>query len=269
MKRIISAALAVTMLSGAALPASAETPNMPASASAETTVLGKLAKPAIKVKAKGSDYITLCWSKVNGASGYKIYKKVGSSYKTVGTVRSGSTVKFKVKNLKAGKRYTFKARAFKKTSSGTKFSPYSKALYASTKPESSTYKKIIAKYKKEHGNSEAFSRYFIVDLDKNGIKELMIESDACNFDFYTISGGRTLFIGSEYFFEFSGLYKNSGHYDAVTFCSAVHRVNRLSVKNGKLTRKTVYEWKGDSSTDPDTKIEKYVKDPVGPKYYNK
>jgi hypothetical protein len=73
-------------------------------------------KPAkvkgLKIKAKGSNYITLKWNRVKtkGTKGYKIYVYNGSTkkWKKIKTITSAKTLKYKIKNLKANKTYKFK-----------------------------------------------------------------------------------------------------------------------------------------------------------------
>lgn len=91
---------AILASSSAAVSVSAE--EVPVLNSTEYSI-GALSTPKIVKVVKYTDSITLKWTKVNGASGYKVYKKVGKKYKIVGTLRSGSTVKFKVKGLTSGR----------------------------------------------------------------------------------------------------------------------------------------------------------------------
>ena len=79
------------------------------------------AKPAkvsgLKVKTAESS-IVLSWKKVRGASGYYIYrKKEGQDYKKFATVKTGSTVTYKVKKVVNNQKYTFRVCAYKKSGS--------------------------------------------------------------------------------------------------------------------------------------------------------
>lgn len=83
-------------------------------------------KPVIKLTA-GKRKITVKWKKITGANGYVVYRstKKSSGYKAIKTIKKGSTVSFTNKNLKKGKRYYYKVRAYK-SAYGTKvFSKYS------------------------------------------------------------------------------------------------------------------------------------------------
>lgn len=75
------------------------------------------AKVTLKAKA-GKRSATLSWTKVSGASGYKVYRatKKNGSYKRICTT---TKTKFVNKSLKKGKTYYYKVRAYK-TVKGTK-----------------------------------------------------------------------------------------------------------------------------------------------------
>ena len=74
----------------------------------------KAAKPSVTLTA-GSKAATVSWKKVNKADGYQIQRstKKSSGFKTVKTIKKGSTVKYKNTGLKSGKTYYYKVRAYK------------------------------------------------------------------------------------------------------------------------------------------------------------
>ena len=89
-------------------------------------------------KAASSTSIKLSWKKVSRAKGYIIYRKSGSSYKKVATVRSGSKTSYTVKNLTKGKKYTFAVKAYIKNGN--------KTIYSSRSSTKSATPKHIHKY---------------------------------------------------------------------------------------------------------------------------
>jgi uncharacterized protein YjdB len=95
--------------------------------SASCTVTVAPAKASInKVRALGGGKAKVCWSKVNGASGYQIQvKKAGGSYKTAANVTKGSTVAKTISKLKAGKKYSVRIRAYKKIDSSKIYGAWS------------------------------------------------------------------------------------------------------------------------------------------------
>ena len=75
-------------------------------------VLGKVKSISLK---KSSKKVTVKWSKVDGATGYQVYRSIKktSGFKCVKTVTNGKTVKYVNKNLSKGKTYYYKVRAYR------------------------------------------------------------------------------------------------------------------------------------------------------------
>ena len=75
-------------------------------------------------KAKGKK-VTLKWNKVTGASGYAIYSKTGKGkWKLIKTLHNGSKTSYKLKG-KAGRKYTYKVRAFRNVENKVIYGEYS------------------------------------------------------------------------------------------------------------------------------------------------
>lgn len=85
-----------------------------------------LKKPAIKVTA-GKKKATIKWGKISGANGYVVYRATSKSgkYKAVTTIKSGSKISYTNKNLKKGKQYFYKVRAYRTVSGKKVYSSYS------------------------------------------------------------------------------------------------------------------------------------------------
>ena len=82
------------------------------------------AVPEVSLKVSGSGTV-ISWNKISGADGYQIYYSTakGGKYKRL---KSTSALSFKKTGLASGKKYYFKVRAYKKTSSGTVYGEFSK-----------------------------------------------------------------------------------------------------------------------------------------------
>ena len=92
------------------------------------------------VSAKSSENaIYLYWGAVSNVNGYKVYRY---DTKTKKYVQIGETTskKFVVKKLKAGAKYTFAVKAFKKVNSAVYLSPYFTTISTATKPIAPTIK---------------------------------------------------------------------------------------------------------------------------------
>ena len=102
---------------------------------ADTTASGTLKTLALKASGKNFYTVKLSWSKVNGASGYKIQKYNSSkkAYETIKTISNGSTVSYNHTGLNAATTYKYRVRAYKKANGTTVYSSYTSAVKATTK----------------------------------------------------------------------------------------------------------------------------------------
>ena len=80
----------------------------------------------LKVKRAAKRSAKLQWKKVQGATGYKIYRAIGKKgkFKLVKTLK-GNKVKFINKKLKKGKKYVFKVKAYRVVSKKVVLGPFS------------------------------------------------------------------------------------------------------------------------------------------------
>ena len=111
----------------------------------------------IKLKS-GNKNITITWKKVTGASGYEIRRATAKNgkYKKIKTTLSAV---YKDKNLKSGKIYYYKVRAYKIVNNKKIYGGYSKTAVMATKPKTpsiklkSGKKKVTVTWKKVTGAS--------------------------------------------------------------------------------------------------------------------
>lgn len=97
------------------------------------SVLNKVT--GVKAKA-GKKKVSVTWKKVDGATGYKIYRANSASgkYKVVKTIKSGKTVKWTNSKLKKGKTYRYKIKAYRTVDGKKVYSPsYSAVVKAKAK----------------------------------------------------------------------------------------------------------------------------------------
>lgn len=72
-----------------------------------------IADPVLKTPASTRSGITLKWSKVTGAQGYIVYRKVGNgNYKRLATVKGISRVSYTDKSARKGIKYSYRVRAY-------------------------------------------------------------------------------------------------------------------------------------------------------------
>lgn len=100
----------------------------PTSTSVATVKLGS-------IKANASNKVTLTWKKVSGVNGYRVYRKTsGTSWKALKTV-SSKTLSYVDTSVKAGTKYTYTVRAYKKISGKTYWGGYNKKGLTATTPK--------------------------------------------------------------------------------------------------------------------------------------
>ena len=88
-----------------------------------------LGKPRLKVKNTGGHSARITWSKVSGAKKYLVYVRYPGQKKYKLAVKKSAKVKgIRHRNLKKGKKYSYKVRAYVKYNGKKYYSPYSKAV---------------------------------------------------------------------------------------------------------------------------------------------
>ena len=116
-----------------------------------TKTVKHLDQPSIKTPENITSGVKISWSKVSGASGYKVYRKTSDGWKYLGKT---SKTYFTDKTAKSGKKYTYTVKAY----SGDYNSSYSStgvSIYhladPTLKTPSSTSKGIVLKWNKITG----------------------------------------------------------------------------------------------------------------------
>ena len=100
----------------------------------KNTYLTILSKPVVKsASATSKSKVKLKWGKVSGASGYLLQRSTGGSYKTIKTIKKGSTVSYTNTGLKSKKTYKYRIRAYKIVRGKKVYSSYSSAKSVKTK----------------------------------------------------------------------------------------------------------------------------------------
>ncbi len=78
-----------------------------------------LAKAKLKSINNAAEGVSLKWSRIKGATGYRVYRKTGnSSYKCIAKITSGTKVSYVDKKAKPGKKYKYVVKAVKGSTIG-------------------------------------------------------------------------------------------------------------------------------------------------------
>lgn len=93
--------------------------------------------PVLKFTSSNSSSVNFSWNKVNGATGYEIYRKSAGSadYKRIKVV-GASVLKYTDSGLGAASSYSYRVRAYRAFSGANYYSAYGTALTAYTGPKS-------------------------------------------------------------------------------------------------------------------------------------
>lgn len=110
-----------------------------------TSTLKTATKPAtpkeLKASSVSENAIKLAWSKVNGATGYRVYK-YNTETKTWEKIKTTTAKNYTVKGLQAGTTYKFRVKAYKRVSGEVMWGEATSTLkVTTTKVEETTTKK--------------------------------------------------------------------------------------------------------------------------------
>ncbi len=187
------------------------------------------AKPkTVKVKANAATSVTLNWSKVSGATGYRIL-----IYNTSGTLlgkRATTSTTYKVSSLTSGKTYKFRVQPYVKTSSTTVYGSSSSTVAMTTKPakvtnltaSATSTKTITLSWDKMRGASG----YYIYRYSVSAGKSTRIGSTTSTT--YKVSGLST---GTTYRYRVVAYRKYSG----TIYKGSASDIFVVSTRTGKAT----------------------------------
>lgn len=194
------------------------------------------AQPALKsAKSLGYNTISIEWTKVEGATGYDIYRKTTGTYSKIGTVDKQSTVKFKDEKAVTGVRYQYTVRAFYNKNGIKKVSTYENYIHGTAYPSkpnltsvtSVEYNAIELKWDKVDG-ANGYKIYRKLPSDKNYKELITLYEQTDKYTDQTVTCGTTYqYIIKSFRYE-NGKTYTSGNNSAVS-CKAVPPVVKVKV----------------------------------------
>lgn len=194
------------------------------------------AQPALKsAKSLGYNTISIEWTKVEGATGYDIYRKTTGTYSKIGTVDKQSTVTFKDEKAVTGVRYQYTVRAFYNKNGIKKVSTYENYIHGTAYPSnpnltsatSVEYNAIELKWDKVDGAS-GYKIYRKLPSDKNYKELITLYGQIDKYTDQTVTCGTTYqYIIKSFRYE-NGKTYTSGNNSAVS-CKAVPPVVKVKV----------------------------------------
>lgn len=194
------------------------------------------AQPALKsAKSLGYNTISIEWTKVEGATGYDIYRKTTGTYSKIGTVDKQSTVTFKDEKAVTGVRYQYTVRAFYNKNGIKKVSTYENYIHGTAYPSnpnltsvtSVEYNAIELKWDKVDG-ANGYKIYRKLPSDKNYKELITLYGQTDKYTDQTVTCGTTYqYIIRSFRYE-NGKTYTSGNNSAVS-CKAVPPVVKVKV----------------------------------------
>lgn len=194
------------------------------------------AQPALKsAKSLGYNTISIEWTKVEGATGYDIYRKTTGTYSKIGTVDKQSTVTFKDEKAITGVRYQYTVRAFYNKNGIKKVSTYENYIHGTAYPSnpnltsvtSVEYNAIELKWDKVDG-ANGYKIYRKLPSDKNYKELITLYEQTDKYTDQTVTCGTTYqYIIKSFRYE-NGKTYTSGNNSAVS-CKAVPPVVKVKV----------------------------------------
>lgn len=194
------------------------------------------AQPALKsAKSLGYNTISIEWTKVEGATGYDIYRKTTGTYSKIGTVDKQSTVTFKDEKAVTGVRYQYTVRAFYNKNGIKRISTYENYIHGTAYPSnpnltsatSVEYNAIELKWNKVDG-ANGYKIYRKLSSDKNYKELITLYEQTDKYTDQTVTCGTTYqYIIKSFRYE-NGKTYTSGNNSAVS-CKAVPPVVKVKV----------------------------------------
>lgn len=194
------------------------------------------AQPALKsAKSLGYNTISIEWTKVEGATGYDIYRKTTGTYSKIGTVDKQSTVTFKDEKAVTGVKYQYTVRAFYNKDGIKRVSTYENYIHGTAYPSnpnltsvtSVEYNAIELKWDKVDG-ANGYKIYRKLPSDKNYKELITLYEQTDKYTDQTVTCGTTYqYIIKSFRYE-NGKTYTSGNNSAVS-CKAVPPIVKVKV----------------------------------------
>ena len=194
------------------------------------------AQPALKsAKSLGYNTISIEWTKVEGATGYDIYRKTTGTYSKIGTVDKQSTVTFKDEKAVTGVRYQYTVRAYYNKNGIKRVSTYENYIHGTAYPSnpnltsvtSVEYNAIELKWDKVDG-ANGYKIYRKLPSDKNYKELITLYGQTDKYTDQTVTCGTTYqYIIKSFRYE-NGKTYTSGNNSAVS-CKVVPPVVKVKV----------------------------------------
>ncbi len=173
------------------------------------------------ITGRGSDYLTITWTKNDGASGYIIQEQVDGVWKNVTSIKGNATVSYKIANLQPNSFHRYRMVAYKTDANGTCYGKYTGSAPGYTAPAmvtglagiSTSATSIAVSWDKV-----ASANGYVIDIYRDGKWSQLVKLADPDVTSYTIS---KLTEGVQYKFRIKSYATNGALTISSTYSSAV------------------------------------------------
>ncbi|MBR4305516.1 MAG: leucine-rich repeat protein, partial [Ruminiclostridium sp.] len=190
------------------------------------------------ITGRGSDYLTVTWTKNAGASGYIIQEQVNGVWKNIANIKNNTTVSYKITGLQPNSFHRYRMVAYKTDANGTCYGKYTGSVPGYTAPAMVTGFKVSAKNANSitvSWDKIASAKGYVVDIYKDGKWTEVAKITSKATTSYKVTG---LNIGTTYKFRIKSYAVNSSLTIYSTYSSAISGAPAPStVENLRMTNR--------------------------------
>ena len=180
------------------------------------------------ITGRGSDFLTITWTKNTGASGYIIQEQVNGVWKNVASIKGNTTVSHKIANLQPNSFHRYRMVAYKTDANGTCYGKYTGSAPGYTAPAMVSNFKVSgigADSLTVSWTKVASANGYVIDIYKDGKWSQLAKITSNATTSYKASGLTT---GTTYKFRIKSYATNGTLTIYSTYSSAISGVPAIS-----------------------------------------
>ena len=180
------------------------------------------------ITGRGSDFLTITWTKNTGASGYIIQEQVNGVWKNVASIKGNTTVSHKIANLQPNSFHRYRMVAYKTDANGTCYGKYTGSAPGYTAPAMVSGFKVSAIGTNNltvSWTKVASANGYVIDIYKDGKWSQLAKITSNATTSYKATG---LNVGTTYKFRIKSYATNGTLTIYSTYSSAISGVPAIS-----------------------------------------
>ena len=190
------------------------------------------------ITGRGSDYLTITWTKNEGASGYIIQEQIDGVWNNVASIKGNATTSYTIANLQPNSFHRYRMVAYKTDSNGTCYGKYTGSAPGYTAPamvSNHAVSGIGADSLTISWDKVESADGYVIDIYRDGKWSQLAKITSNATTSYKATG---LIPGTTYKFRIKSYATNGTHTIYSTYSSAISGVPTLSkVENLRMTNR--------------------------------